>query len=100
MGMDISDRLMLGVHYDEISDWLESRMEEDECSNHYEVVEMYFDIASPYYDAGIEECFIGYRLKNEVYVNDEWFKEINALITKFVELTGITPRLYGGANVY
>ncbi|MNT97644.1 hypothetical protein D3C72_2400110 [compost metagenome] len=55
---------------------------------------------SPYYDSDREKWFVGFYVPNHQDVNEELFQVIDETAHQFKELTGLTPRLKGGAHVY
>ncbi|MNR35900.1 hypothetical protein D3C85_1537750 [compost metagenome] len=101
MGIDIRDKLMVGVSYGELEEWLENKAEDDEYDGCIQsVIEDYFEHMSPYYDSDREKWFVGFYVPNHQDVNEELFQVIDETAHQFKELTGLTPRLKGGAHVY
>lgn len=101
MGVDISHSLLVGCSYDELEDFIEKQMEVfDEDIEPCEILDDNFEQASPYYDAGREICFYGFRIPNNHEINEQWFAEVQKIADSFEELTGVKPRIRGGANVY
>ena len=105
MGIDISHSLLVGCSYDELEDFIEKEIEErfgDEGDDvePCEILDDYFEQASPYYDAYREICFYGFRIPNNHEINEQWFAEVQKIADSFEELTGVKPRIRGGANVW
>lgn len=106
MGVDTRDKLLVGVSYEELEDFFEkviSLGETDKhvaCENSLDVIECYFDYISPYYDSDKEDWFIGFKIPNHQEVNDEWWEVVKETAYQFELLTGLKPRIKGGAHVY
>ena len=101
MGIDISHSLLVGCSYDELEDFIEKKMEDcDGDGEPCEILDDYFEQASPYYDADRELCFYGFRIPNNHEINEQWFAEVQKIADSFKELTGVKPRIRGGANVW
>jgi len=104
MGIDIRSSLLVGADYSELEDFIQGKVaegeDEDYYPDEYEIVEEYFEVASPYYDAPLEECFLGFRIPNFTEVNREWFKVAKEASDHFKALTGVKARIRGGAHVY
>lgn len=105
MGIDIRDRLMVGADVSKLEDFFTRLIEEgDEDYDSYEdkgeVIEVYFNYMSPYYDSDVDDWFVGFRVYNEQPANSALYESINVLVEKFEKLAGVTPVLKGGAHVY
>ena len=105
MGVDIRDRLMVGAYVNELGEFFNRLIEEgDEDYDSYgdrgEIIEVYFDYMSPYYDSDIDDWFVGYRVENEQQFGESLYKSIHLLSGKFEELTGVDAVLKGGAHVF
>ena len=108
MGVDISHSLLVGCSYDELEDFialeverqLERAGEDAEEVDEGEILDDHFCSASPYYDADRELCFYGFRIPNNHEINEQWFAEVQKIADSFEELTGVKPRIRGGANVW
>lgn len=105
MGIDIRDRLMVGAYVNELGEFFNRLIEEgdedyDSYEGRLEVIEVYFDYMSPYYDADIDDWFIGYRVENEQQVGASLYESIRLLSEKFKELTGVEAVLKGAAHVF
>ena len=97
----IAHSLLVGCSYDQIEVLIENKMEEcDGDGEPYEILDDYFEQASPYYDADRELCFYGFRIPNNHEINEQWFAEVQKIADSFEELTGVKPRIRGGANVW
>lgn len=104
MGIDIRDRLMVGATYDELTEFFEKKIDEHEEDEYLydagDVIEEYFDHMSPYYDSSRYEWFIGFRVDNDEYVDQELFNNLRKAAEKFETLTGVKATLKGGAHVF
>lgn len=100
MGIDVSNSLLVGASYEELEDFIQGKIDSGEFSDKYEVVEVYFSSASPYYDAPIQQWFLGIEAQNYQAVSNEWFADLVKLAWEFEHLTGVKPRLRGGAHVW
>lgn len=105
MGIDIRDRLMIGAYVNELGEFFNRLIEEgdeeyDSYGDRGEVIEVYFDYMSPYYDSDIDDWFVGYCVKNEQEVGSSLYESIHLLAEKFEEVTGVPAVLKGGAHVY
>ena len=100
MGINISNSLLVGASYEELEDFIQSKVGSGEFDDKWEVLDEYFERASPWYDAGSDECFYGFRVENYKPVTNEWFTDLVKLSKEFEDLTGIKPRLRGGAHVW
>jgi hypothetical protein len=106
MGIDISNKLMVGASYDELGEFFEKIIELGDtdghaaCEDASDVIECYFEYASPTYDSPHDEWFIGFRLPNYSRVDEEWWLEVKETAHQFELLTGVKPRIRGGAHVY
>lgn len=106
MGIDISSRLMLGASYDELGEFFEKIIElgdTDEhagCEDASDVIECYFEYASPTYDSPHDEWFIGFNLFNDHYINEDWWEDVWEKAKEFELLTGVKPRIHGCAHVW
>lgn len=105
MGIDIRDRLMVGAYVNELGKFFNRLIEEgdkdyDSYGDRGEVIEVYFDYMSPYYDSEIDDWFVGYRVNNEQEVGSSLYESIHLLAEKFEAVTGVPAVLKGGAHVY
>lgn len=105
MGIDIRDRLMVGADVSQLEDFFTRLIEEgDEDYDSYEdkgeVIEVYFDYMSPYYDSDVDDWFVGFRVDNEKHIDSDLYRSISKLAEKFEKLTGVAAVLKGGAHVY
>lgn len=98
MGIDISAKLMAGLEYKDIEPWIKEQSELLECDES-EVIDRYFDYASPWYDSDMEYWFIGIECRN--YDSLESMSEsIKAAADKFYILTSLTPVINATPHVY
>ena len=100
MGIDISNSLIVGASYEELEEFIQGKIDSGEFNDKYEVVEVYFSSASPYYDAPIKQWFLGIEVTNYVQITDEWITEIKSASKEFEKMTGVKPHLRGGSHVY
>lgn len=101
MGIDISNSLLVGASYEELEDWIEQKIEEnDEDLCAQDIIEEYFNHASPYYDSPTEEHFLGFKVPNYHEVNGDWWTIVEEVAHQFELLTGVKPRIRGGADVW
>lgn len=106
MGIDISHSLMVGCSYEELEDFFEKVIEQGATEKHprrrgpREVIECYFEYASPYYDSDPQHWFIGFEVPNYSEIDEEWFNIIKEACEEFEALTDVKPRIRGGADVW
>lgn len=104
MGVDIRNSLLVGASYGELEEWFDGKVEENE--HEYEdfgiqdVIEEYFEYASPYYDSSVEDQFFGFKIPNYHEMNEEWWQVVKEAAHQFELLTGVKARIRGGAHVY
>lgn len=109
MGVDYSGKLMVGLPYDDI-DWcnLEKYLLEefheviDEDDNDYWSMLDQADLtsASPYYDADISDCIIGFELPDLELTNRLWVEVIESKREQFKLIFGKTPKLIGAQHIW
>lgn len=99
MGIDISDKLMVGVDAHELESWF-NRMGDETGRYRHELTYQYFEYMSPYYDSDPSDWFIGFIVPNCQEPNQDWFEVVQETAHQFELLTGVKPRLKGGAHVY
>jgi len=103
MGVDISNSLLVGCSYDELEEFIakvKAFEEEGDEVGEGEILDDHFYSASPYYDADRELCFYGFRIPNNHEINEQWLVEVQKVAASFEGLTGVKPRIHGGANVW
>jgi hypothetical protein len=102
VGIDVDDSLLVGAFYGELEGWIENKVAENEDENYsrYDVVEEYFDQASPYYDSDIEVWFLGISIPNYQPSDEDWWKIVKEAAYQFELLTGVKAKIRGGANVW
>lgn len=105
MGIDVSNSLLIGAEYDELSNFIQSKIDEDDEDSEYPldengVVEEYFDYASPYYDSPLHHQFIGFRIPNFEEPNEGWYNVVKTKADEFEKLTGVKAKIRGGAHVW
>lgn len=104
MGIDISSKLMVGLDYEDVGVWLEDQwdvlgLEEGDLSVGELLEELGLDHASPYYDSGSEDWFIGFSILNYQSVEDT-IKALKQAQSTFNALTGLNPVVRGGAHAW
>lgn len=106
MGIDVSNSLLVGCSYGELEGFFERIIETGETEHHFaldevcDVIEQYFEYASPYYDSDVENWFIGFEVPNLKCPDEGWFDKVHEEARKFEALTGVKPRIRGGAHVW
>lgn len=106
MGIDVSNSLLVGCSYEELEDFFERVIEMGATNEHEaledagDVIEQYFEYASPYYDSDMQYWFIGFAVPNLKVPDETWFDTVHEEASKFQALTGVKPRIRGGAHVW
>jgi hypothetical protein len=101
MGIDVSHSLLVGASYDELEDWLENKVGEyAEDIDTQDIIEEYFETASPYYDSPLDDQFLGFRIPNFQAVNEDWWEVVKETAHQFELLTGVKASIRGGAHVW
>lgn len=105
MGVYTENKLMVGAYVNDLDEFFTNLIENgDEHYDSYEdrgeVIEVYFDYMSPYYDSDPDDWFVGYELNNCQSVGAELYESIRSLSEKFEKLTGVYAVLKGGAHVF
>lgn len=106
MGIDVDHSLLVGCSYGELEDFFEKVIENgatekhEACEDPGEVIECYFEYASPYYDSDPQQWFIGFKVPNYKTPDEEWFSLVKGTCDAFEALTGVKPRIRGGAHVW
>lgn len=106
MGIDVDHSLLVGCSYGELEGFFEKIIELGEtdkheaCTGYQDVIECYFEYASPYFDSAPERWFIGFEVPNFQEVNEEWFSLVKGTCDAFEALTGVKARIRGGAHVW
>lgn len=98
MGIDISGGMFVGAHYDDI----EFDEDNEEGLDFMDwVEEQGFDIYSPWYDAGYENCYLGFAITRAKVsdMNEEWLANIKRIADEFKEITGADAWLIGMQDV-
>lgn len=104
MGVHTSARLMVGLMYEDLEDWVNENRNVQ--SSYYGDVEDPIDvlerlnltIASPYYDAGYENSFIGIEVE-DCDVADIICERIKIATKQFEKLTGIIGTVHAACDV-
>lgn len=108
MGIDVSHSLLVGANYEDLEEFIQRKIDEDEHSessdeyplDEQSVVEEYFESASPYYDSPLDEQFLGFRIPNFQEVDEDWWEVVKESARQFELLTGVKAKIRGGANVW
>lgn len=104
MGISTTARLMVGLMYEDLEDWVnENRLSSDEpygnCEDPIDVLErLDLTIASPYYDAGYENSFIGIEVE-DCDIAEIVCDRIKIAAKQFEKLTGIIGTVHAAADV-
>lgn len=102
MSIDVSSKLLVGLEYKDIKDWLENKLEDEntESGDVYELIEeLGFEYASPWYDSPVGNWFIGIPCTD--YGNPTTVVEdIESAVRQFKALTGLTPIVNAIQHVY
>lgn len=98
MSVDVSAKLMVGREYGDLKEWIKEKAKENECDE-YEVIEDYFEYASPWYDSGRKNWFIGFEAKRYGKFEDVDYS-VRIAVNKFEKLTGLEPIIYATQHVY
>lgn len=101
MGIDISGGMFVGAHYSDICIDVDEEGNEIHDLGDYLVCDLDMDSFSPWYDAGSDECYFGFKV-DDVLVKDidNFVITIKELAKKFEELTGTQAKLIGMQNVW
>lgn len=104
MGVSTTARLMVGLMYEDLEDWVNENRNVQ--SSYYGDVEDPIDvlerldltIASPYYDAGYENSFIGIEVE-DCDIAEIVCDRIKIAAKQFEKLTGIIGTVHAAADV-
>lgn len=104
MGVSTTARLMVGLMYEDLEDWVNENRNVQ--SIYYGDVEDPIDvlerldltIASPYYDAGYENSFIGIEVE-DCDIAEIVCDRIKIAAKQFEKLTGIIGTVHAAADV-
>lgn len=100
MGIDISNSLLVGASYDELEPFITQTLARGDEDDIQVILDDNFCSASPYYDAPREDCFYGFRIQNYKELTEDWWTVTKTVAAQFEELTGVKPRIRGGAHVW
>lgn len=95
MGIDIGSKLLVGANYPKISHIIDS--DGDRVDQLYGLG---IETASPWFDADLEDCFVGYSVPNSTVPDDNWHKLVKEKAELFEKVTGVKAVIFGGANVW
>lgn len=98
MGISVSGKLLVGAKYGDIGKWLEEKAELEDCEV-YDIIDGHFHYATPYYDADLEDWFIGFPVSNKVRADESWWLAVKDKSAEFEKLTGTPASIYGGQHV-
>lgn len=102
MGIDIESKLLVGVEYKDIKDWLENKLRDEntESEDIYELIEeLGFEYASPWFDSDIGNWFIGIPC-TEYGSPSTVIEDIESAVRQFKALTAIDPIVNATQHVY
>lgn len=103
MGIDVSGKLFVGSHYNDIC------FDDDDMIESYDgdilgwADDMNLIHVSPYYDADPSECYFGYTLEQTEPTGcdySRWCRDVQVLAERFEKLTGATAKIIGMQHVY
>lgn len=103
MGISTTARLMVGLMYEDLEDWVnENRQDVNETYDSEDPIDVLerldLTIASPYYDAGYENSFIGIEVE-DCDIAEIVCDRIKIAAKQFEELTGIIGTVHAAADV-
>lgn len=96
MGIDFGSALMLGEEYSNLDIEIPEEFEDDLWEYFYSLG---MDCASPWFDAGVEECFVGYSLSGFSIFDEESLEDIREKSKRFEELFGVKAIVQGCADI-
>ena len=104
MGVSTTARLMVGLMYEDLEDWVSENRRD--CDGPYSNSEDPIDvlerlnltIASPYYDAGYENSFIGIEVE-DCDIAEIVCDRIKIAAKQFEKLTGIIGTVHAAVDV-
>lgn len=100
MGIDIDSKLLVGLQYEDFPEELIDYIEETYDGNINEwAEEEELESASPWYDAGSDQCFYGFDIINCGFVPTVITQMQNAA-HKFEQRFKCKPKVYGGCHVW
>lgn len=100
MGIDITSKIIAGLHYEELLEHI-SREELDELIDQGNIEEL-----SPYYDAPRDQCAFGFAIVDGNYFaateldESNILQKITAALSHFKQITGTDGKVLFGAHVY
>lgn len=103
MGIDYDGKLLVGGHFEDVSEIVEKTIEA--CTDEYGMCEsealeeLGLDYASPYYDCPLEECWVGFEFPDTPFT-EGWYKAFEEAAKKWKELTGVDAKLMGVQNIW
>jgi hypothetical protein len=99
MGIDVSHSLLVGADFKDLEAFIALESEKQDLG-YQEFVEEHFETASHYYDSPLDEQFLGFRIPNFQQVDEDWWDVVKETAHQFELLTGVKPRVRGGAHVW
>lgn len=99
MGMDISAKLMYGLDYEDLADDMD---EDSQDLLREEIYDGEWESASPWYDAAMEDSFIGISLPKNFSLNtlDDFLMVVKEAEFKFLERFGKVGYVQVCSHVY
>lgn len=97
MSVSTTARLMVGLMYEDLEDWVNENRQENQ--DEIDVLgRLDLTIASPYYDAGYENSFIGIEVE-DCDIAEIVCDRIRIAAKQFEKLTGIIGTVHAAADV-
>jgi hypothetical protein len=97
MGIDYSGKLLVGGTYDDICHLIPDDDEDIDVSEFIEQFGLVY--ASPWYDAGIEDCVFGFNFPDTPFT-EGWHLAFEEAAAKWKELTGKDAKLMGVQDIW
>jgi|SRR5690554_3371646 len=101
MGIDYDGKLLVGGHYEDVSNIVDDKIQEDEYNeDRYQVLdELDLSYASPYFDCDLTECYVGFEFPDTPFT-EGWHKQFEDAAVKWKELTGVDAKIMGVQNIW
>ena len=101
MGIDFSGSMIVGKLG---SDLIFNKDDIDDFNDQDFLEENGLDYLSPYYDADLEDCIVGFCVANTIIINgcfdSEWVKDVQLKAAKFKNIFGDDPELIGMQHIW
>lgn len=86
--------LLVGNYYTKISHLIDSDGDRVDQLEDLGII-----TASPWYDADLEDCFVGYSIPNFTNPDENWYELVKEKAELFERVTGVKAVVRGGADV-